>query len=117
MYGVVLWSDAEDLKAVIWCEDHGDLAFYNGNTDPMCSAFELDAGDLVQFDLSEDRHLRFVRNPRVVADGEYPELARELKVAQAGSVSPVEERGTTNVIAIDFATRKHEQRGDVLAAV
>ena len=29
MLGVVLWSDVSDRKAVIWCEDQGDLAYVN----------------------------------------------------------------------------------------
>lgn len=28
MLGVVLWADIDDRKAVIWCEDHGNLAYY-----------------------------------------------------------------------------------------
>ncbi len=27
MYGVILWSDQEAQRAVIWCEDHGKLAY------------------------------------------------------------------------------------------
>lgn len=79
MFGVVLWSDTQDQKAVIWCEDHGDLAFYtqtDGNGD-----ISLDAGDWVQFDVTVDRHLRFAHNPRLVAEGIYPDLADALSKA------------------------------------
>ena len=31
MFGVVLWADPVDRKAVIWCEDHGDLAYFKGS--------------------------------------------------------------------------------------
>ncbi len=27
MYGVVLWSDPQKRQAVVWCSDHGDLAY------------------------------------------------------------------------------------------
>ena len=47
MLGVVLWSDAGDNKAVIWCEDHGDLAYFNGGVDDPASLMDFDAGDLV----------------------------------------------------------------------
>ena len=29
MYGVILWSDQKAQRAVIWCEDHGKLAYFN----------------------------------------------------------------------------------------
>lgn len=79
MYGVVLWSDTEDQKAVIWCEDHGDLAFYRQPQDGDQVA--LDAGDWVQFDLTTERQVRFAHNPRLVAEGLYPGLADALSGA------------------------------------
>lgn len=33
MYGVILWSDEITQKAVIWCEDHGRLAYFNPAVD------------------------------------------------------------------------------------
>ena len=27
MMGVIIWSDAVARKAVVWCDDHGELAF------------------------------------------------------------------------------------------
>ncbi|WP_204114022.1 hypothetical protein [Shimia biformata] len=74
MFGVVLWSDNLDNKAVIWCEDHGDLAFFNGGNDMPSSLPDLDPGDLVQFELSQDRNLRYARNPVRVAEGAYDTL-------------------------------------------
>lgn len=78
MFGVVLWSDNLDNKAVIWCEDHGDLAFFNGGTEIPFELPDLDPGDLVQFDLKQDRNLRYARNPRRVAQGQYEPLAEVL---------------------------------------
>ena len=37
MYGVVLWIDKNAQKAVIWCEDHGNLAYFNPQTDTVAS--------------------------------------------------------------------------------
>lgn len=76
MFGVVLWSDVQDEKAVIWCEDHGDLAFYR-KPKSGC-AVDLDAGDLVQFDLSLDEHLRLAHNPKLVREGLCPDIADRL---------------------------------------
>lgn len=78
MLGVVLWSDAGDNKAVIWCEDHGDLAYFNGALDDPAALMDFDAGDLVRFDLREERHQRYARNPRRVGQGAYAGLPEKL---------------------------------------
>lgn len=67
MFGVVLWSDPTDRKAVIWCEDQGDLAFYR-HADATQS-LTLEAGDWVQFDLEVQRKQRFACNPRLIQGG------------------------------------------------
>ena len=79
MLGVVLWSDIDDNKAVIWCEDHGNLAFFNGGAHPSLDVFDFDAGDLVQFELTEEQHMRFARNPKRVSQSQYPSLAEDLQ--------------------------------------
>lgn len=76
MFGVVLWSDEQDEKAVIWCEDHGDLAFYSNTGSNLHVG--LDAGDWVQFDMTMEHHQRFAHNPRLVCEGVYPDLADAL---------------------------------------
>lgn len=76
MYGVVLWSNFENTKAVIWCEDQGDLAFYSQDSSEV--PVTLDAGDLVQFDMTTDRHLRYAHNPRQVQEGIYADLVETL---------------------------------------
>lgn len=87
MLGVVLWSDAQAKKAVIWCEDHGDLAFYGGDT----SVFEgcaLDAGDLVEFQLKEGSTMRLVQNPALISEEFAPALADRLRTAITPNVEP-----------------------------
>ena len=79
MFGVVLWSDQIRNRAVIWCEDHGDLAFFKGDGVSALEGANMDPGDLVQFDVCRERHMRLARNPRLVASDEYPTLARDLK--------------------------------------
>ncbi|OWU83508.1 hypothetical protein ATO6_18290 [Oceanicola sp. 22II-s10i] len=84
MFGVVLWSDRRDDRAVIWCEDHGDLAYFNAREDALDATPELDPGDLVQFDVTETGRLRRARNPRLVAEDQYPTLAGDLKTLRQG---------------------------------
>lgn len=79
MYGVVLWSDGEKNRAVIWCEDHGNLAFFKGDHADEPGIAGIDPGDLVQFELTEERQMRLASNPRLVAADEYPTLAQDLR--------------------------------------
>lgn len=85
MYGVVLWTDKNVNTAVIWCEDHGNLAFYNAEESSMHDGFALDAGDLIQFDLREEPECRHARNLRRVDSGFAPDLAGQLRRAGAGA--------------------------------
>lgn len=79
MYGVVLWSDKKDQKAVIWCEDHGDLAFYSGGEESVFEGPALDTGDFIEFELAGDQDLRVVRAPQLIAQNQYLGLAENLK--------------------------------------
>ncbi len=55
MIGIVLWCDSSKNRAVIWCEDHGDLAFYRPlSSDDTC----LHKGDCVTFTLEQSGDLR-----------------------------------------------------------
>lgn len=64
MIGVILWSDHNDRKAVIWCEDQGDLAFVSqGEPQPDGEDF-FEVGDVVRFEVSLQRNLRLAHNPR-----------------------------------------------------
>lgn len=79
MYGVVLWTDASSQRAVIWCDDHGDLAFYNGGsvTDP----FEMTEGDLVSVDLHTEGVMRVAQNPRIIAEKAHTGLTDALRTS------------------------------------
>ena len=77
MFGVVLWCDALVSRAVIWCEDHGDLAYFRraDTVEPV----QIDAGDWVQFDVTTGCDMRYAHNPRLVAEGVFAGLADNLK--------------------------------------
>lgn len=79
MYGVVLWSDVDDQKAVIWCEDHGDLAFYSGKGDCAMDGPSLDAGDLVHFQITDGNQMRLASKPRLIAENQYPRIVEQLR--------------------------------------
>lgn len=83
MYGVVLWSDADERKAVIWCEDQGNLAFYTPGDKSALEGVSLDAGDLIQFDVREEQNMRFAKNPQLVGQSQYPGIADRLNASPA----------------------------------
>ena len=78
MIGVVLWSDDSDSKAVIWCEDHGHLAYYCATHSEKNVRVQLESGDLVMFDLTGESDVRRASNPRVVAQEQFPTLVSDL---------------------------------------
>jgi hypothetical protein len=80
MYGVVLWSDCIENRAVIWCEDHGDLAFFRGEAGGIMA---LSAGDMVEFDVRDGGEMRLAGAPRLVSRKSHPTLSHELKKAGA----------------------------------
>ena len=79
MLGVVLWSDVSDRKAVIWCEDQGDLAYVNASDSVLQNGDFFDAGDLVQFDMEMFQSTRLANNPRLVIEKAGPELPEVLR--------------------------------------
>ncbi|SPF80705.1 hypothetical protein [Pseudoprimorskyibacter insulae] len=102
MFGVVLWSDDTDKKAVIWCEDHGNLAYYTHNEASDGTGLSLDAGDLIQFDVSEVRHMRLARNLRLIGQEQFPTLAQRLTGAVTASAAL---QGASNSNVIDARMR------------
>ncbi|SEF59966.1 hypothetical protein SAMN05421751_102177 [Jhaorihella thermophila] len=98
MFGVVLWSDRKDNKAVIWCEDHGDLAFYR----PCCeeAGVSLDTGDWVQFDLTTERDMRLAHNPRLVAEGAYAGIADVLGRGEGDTTDTTTTHGRDGVAEV-----------------
>ncbi|MFC4213866.1 hypothetical protein ACFP4H_12055 [Pseudophaeobacter arcticus] len=99
MIGIVLWSDTTAGKAVIWCEDQGELAFYShvGTTEN----FAIRVGDWVSFDLKLKSDLRVALDIQVLREPGCPHLAENLAVAdkKAGAASSLK------LVAIGTASR------------
>lgn len=76
MIGIVLWRDTAVGKAVIWCEDQGDLAFYAhpGTFD----TFEICVGDWVLFDLRLSGDVRLAVDVQVLMEPACPGLIDDL---------------------------------------
>jgi hypothetical protein len=83
MYGVVLWRDADGTQAVIWCDDHGDLALYrSADAEP-----QLEVGDLVSFRAEQSRRMRLAKDLQLVEQERFPGLPADLKAAGAAQAS------------------------------
>lgn len=101
MIGVVLWTDPRQAEAVIWCEDHGELALYRNSPASNCAEMCFDVGDLVSFDVETVRSLRFARNPEVLEEAYYPELPQILKThAEAELSPPSRQRHSADIIPL-----------------
>jgi len=83
MLGVVLWCDSAALRALIWCEDHGELAYYQAG-EAGAVPVAVEAGDLVHVVLSATHGMRRARTLRVVARRADAELPRRLAREAAG---------------------------------
>lgn len=76
MIGVILWSDDPLTKAVIWCDDQGDLAFFTNKAGAEVG--ELHPGDWVEFDITLSGNLRIAENLTVLLEQGSPGLADRL---------------------------------------
>ena len=109
MFGVVLWSDQIRKRAVIWCEDHGDLAFFGGEGVDSLEGADMEPGDLVQFDIRADRHMRLASNPKLVASDEYPTLANDLmKAGETPAVSAMPPKAGQTGKIVAFEPKAHQ---------
>lgn len=83
MIGVVLWTDKIEKKAVFWCEDQGDLAFYDASIGIGRKAknteLKFEVGDMVRFDVVLDAKLRRARDPSIWIEGGGSDLPDQLR--------------------------------------
>lgn len=79
MCGVVLWASEDEGRAVIWCEDHGNLAFYKASECDLHGGPNLDPGDLIDFDLEDQAEHRLAYNPRLLVQDHSPAIASGLR--------------------------------------
>lgn len=85
MNGVVLWSCEESQRVIVWCEDHGQLAYARGAENFVRGGAFPGVGDLIAFDLRTVAGVRQCRAVRIVMRDSFPDIARTLKGAAAGA--------------------------------
>lgn len=81
MFGVVLWSGQDKQTAMLWCEDHKELAVLSLLDDWNTDRQHPQAGDLVSFEAKQENGVRRARNAVPVVRGHALELAAELRAA------------------------------------
>lgn len=80
MIGVIVWSNADREKAVIWCEDQGALAYLQGRENLAVAAMPWpEAGDLMELETEDIASLRHARRVSLLAEGGCPALPDMLR--------------------------------------
>lgn len=88
MIGVIVWSSTAKLKAVIWCEDQGALAYLQGGDNIVGDNGWPEAGDMVELETEVRKDLRHAFNVRIVTEGRFTDLPELLRDSSA-SAAPV----------------------------
>lgn len=116
MIGVILWSDMADKKAVIWCEDQGDLAFMSGCDTVVLPDPFFHVGEVVEFDVRTDRNMRLASNAARVEQDWGTSLFDGLSAVSAHSCDIVSDTAKVIPFRPDHAKRpnarplRHEKR-------
>ncbi|UWQ52463.1 hypothetical protein K3726_10565 [Leisingera caerulea] len=107
MIGVVLWRDETLTKAVIWCEDQGDLAFYTNEAGAEFQ--EFNPGDWVEFDLTISGNVRIAGNLAVLIEQGSPDLADRLSAEACAPAAGAEDQ--TSGAVVPFPVQSAKKRG------
>lgn len=113
MIGVVLWSSSRNQKAVFWCEDQGDLAYYSSAPDEGDHLGLFSAGDMVQFDVSTEQNYRKAHNPCLIQENACQGIQGHLRdtAQRSEEVSP---SAASNVVSLD--ARRTPSRAELARA-
>lgn len=78
MLGIVLWADQEARKAVIWCNDHGKLAFITADSHLDATAAIPSEGSLCGIETIERGEMRLCVSIKLICPDVLPLLAESL---------------------------------------
>ncbi len=78
MIGIIVWSDTAIKRAVIWCEDQRDLAYFLSPEEGR-EPFSFQKGDLVEFDTHYEDRMRIAVDLRLVERASCSGLADALR--------------------------------------
>lgn len=98
MIGIVLWSDPDDRKAVFWCEDQGDLAYFDTPDPDLEGGGGFLAGDMVQFDVTIDHRVRKAHSPRLLHESVCTDLPATLKRSAAPQIDAPQDQQSATIL-------------------
>ena len=79
MDGIVIWSDTNAHKAIVWCSDNGDLAFAEG-LDVLTGSFLMpEAGTMVAVKTRSENGLRSCYELTPLYHNAAPDLPQSLR--------------------------------------
>ncbi len=79
MHGVIIWYCEKTGRAVVWCDDSGDLAYAGGFADWRAPTQVVAIGDYVAFEMRLSGGSRSCMNLRLLEKGLAPDLADALR--------------------------------------
>ncbi|MBW6417370.1 hypothetical protein [Celeribacter sp. PS-C1] len=87
MDGIVLWSNPDTQKAVIWCSDHADLVYASG-AGAMLGSFQMpEPGTMVSFKTRMENGVRICSHLTPLQRHVAPELAQALRDFAASMIA------------------------------
>lgn len=105
MFGVILWCDPAKQKAVIWCEDHGNLAFLSPSETGRIPDGTISVGDIVEFDVITRSNLRLAQDVRIFESAPRPSLPGSLKAIELKQPVQPGARKTADIIPFSLNAR------------
>jgi hypothetical protein len=88
MYGVILWKDPAKGKAVIWCDDHGHLA-YLASADVIKDGQDIpEVGAMVDIIIRQVGPLRLCTSLECIDNTGHPTLLKSLRNTAVPSQRP-----------------------------
>ncbi|WP_114283916.1 hypothetical protein [Candidatus Halocynthiibacter alkanivorans] len=90
MYGVILWNDPAKGKAVIWCDDHGHLAYLSSPEVIKDGQAIPDVGAMVNIIVRQVGPLRLCTWLECVNNDSHPTLLQSLRNAAVPSQRPAQ---------------------------
>jgi hypothetical protein len=83
MRGVIIWHCQNTRRAVVWCDDSGELAYASDGKAWLNPFQRVAIGDYVAFDLRPSVASRSCANLRLLEQGVAPDLAGALSHRKA----------------------------------
>lgn len=102
MMGVVIYISSDRGRAIIWCEDHGPLAYVRANK-ALQNPNSISVGDCVTFSARTDGDFRVARDLRPMSLPPVMGLAETLKHRVPG---PCKADNDENVIYPQFTAQR-----------